>query len=79
MGKILLLGALGVLVWWLWRKLHAERPADAGAAIERPAEAMVPCAHCGVHQPRSECVASRGLFYCSEAHRQLAEPQGGEG
>lgn len=36
------------------------------------AEAMLPCAHCGVYIPHSESVvALRGQVFCSDAHRRL--------
>lgn len=76
MGKFLLTVFLGIAIWWLWRKLQASK-ADAAAAApkaERPPELMARCAHCGVNQPRSECVEGAGqVVYCSEAHRREAE------
>ena len=73
MGKILLLLTLGVAIWWLWRKAQAGQMQERPAPAPRPAELMVSCAHCGVNQPRSECVESGGHLYCSEAHRHAAE------
>jgi uncharacterized protein len=35
-------------------------------------EDMVRCAICGVHLPTSEAVTSRGDFFCSKEHLQLA-------
>jgi uncharacterized protein len=32
-------------------------------------EDMVRCAHCGVHIPRSESIASGGNLFCSAGHR----------
>lgn len=42
----------------------------AGALPE--AEAMVCCAHCGIHYPASETVRLKGQDYCSLAHASLA-------
>lgn len=76
MGKLILLGVLAFLVWWVWRK--ARTPADRRQGVaERPAESMVSCARCGVNQPQSECVESAGRYYCCEAHRREAEATGG--
>jgi len=36
-------------------------------------EDMVRCSICGVHLPASEAVTSRGDFFCSKEHLQLAE------
>lgn len=79
MGKLILGLVLAFVVWRMWRKLQvagSDRP--AAAAAPRPAEAIVACAHCGVHQPRSECIESRGRVYCSAAHRRLAEEGRGD-
>jgi uncharacterized protein len=41
--------------------------------VNRPAsaepQAMVSCAHCGVHLPQTEALQHEGQAYCSEAHR----------
>lgn len=61
---------------WLWRKLGgaaSKRDEPASRRAEISAEKVFPCAHCGVHVPESEGVRANGRFYCSEAHRRLAE------
>lgn len=73
MGKLLLFLIIGIVAWWLWRKLQRQHSDSAPAPVARPAELMIACAHCGLNQPRGECVESGGRFYCSEAHRQVAE------
>lgn len=80
MGKFLLIVILGVVVWWMWRKLQAAGSKSSPAKVERPPELMVRCAHCGVNQPQSECVPGKeaSVFYCSEAHRQEAESRAGD-
>lgn len=37
-----------------------------------PVEAMLQCAHCGVHFPASENVPAGGRNYCSPAHAPTA-------
>jgi len=67
--KYLLLVLFLGLIWLLWR--HRSRAAERPPAeSEKPEEAMVECAHCGVFLPRSEALAEAGRHYCSEAHRQ---------
>ncbi|HEX5803531.1 MAG TPA: PP0621 family protein [Azospira sp.] len=73
MGKLILLGILGFVVWWMWRKLRSPAADRQQAPAPRPAEAMVSCAHCGLNQPRSECIESDGACYCCDAHRREAE------
>ena len=73
MGKFLLVLVIAVVVWWMWRKLQQpDRGAVTPPPVARPAELMVSCAHCGVNQPRSECVEHAGRYYCCAAHVQAA-------
>ncbi|ABM38678.1 PP0621 family protein [Polaromonas naphthalenivorans] len=77
--KYLLVIALVLLVFWLWR---SNRQADRNAAQPRhsPGKApagkeiteMVACGVCHVHLPKSEALIGKGGFYCSEAHRREA-------
>lgn len=78
MGRLLILVALaGVVVWWLFgraARLRGDRPPQRGAGRPDATPAavdMVPCAHCGVHLPRSEAVVDGAELYCGEAHRRL--------
>nr|WP_249204718.1 PP0621 family protein [Achromobacter sp. Marseille-Q0513] len=41
-------------------------PAQPGGG----AEAMVRCAHCGIHLPRSEALLQNGRTWCSADHAQ---------
>lgn len=71
---------------WLWfhqqkkQRLRADaerrqaRQASArdGSAAPEQIEAMVGCAHCGLHVPASDAVgtgAGSGELFCCEAHR----------
>jgi len=78
MARIFLLLAviLGVF-WWLRSRagaLHREAqprpqsPRPAPASRDADPEAMVQCAHCGVHLPQGEAIAWRGLHYCRRSH-----------
>jgi len=77
MARIFLLLAviLGVF-WWLRSRAEAlhrdqprpQSPRPAPAARDASPEAMVQCAHCGVHLPQGEAIAWRGLHYCRRSH-----------
>ena len=75
--KILILLALVFGVLWL---LKGRRRGEGAAPKSRPAEpakpqAMLACAHCGVHLPQNDVLAdAAGRPFCSEAHR-LAGPR----
>lgn len=80
--KFLLILLVILLAAWLWRSGRtAEPPAQRpGGPTRRPStrqatpQDMVRCAHCGLHLPLSEAVASTSAHYCSVEHRRLAEP-----
>lgn len=63
--------ALVALLWLLFGRSarKGEAPKDTRRGRRGGVEDMVVCAHCGVHLPRSEALAARGLHYCSAAHR----------
>lgn len=71
MKYLIVLVAVAVGLWLLFGR--ASRRGSVGSGRPgRPAvdtEAMVVCAHCGVHLPRGDAVADGALVYCSEAHR----------
>lgn len=76
--KFLLLLAVVLLAAWAWRSARrdapgADRPPSPPPAPPDPQE-MVRCAHCGVHLPRGDAVVGRIGLYCSQEHRQSAEP-----
>lgn len=76
--KYLLVFAVVFVAIWLWRKNRREemqarppppkpsKPPTVGAP-----QAMVRCAHCGVHLPAVDAIAGPGgAVYCSAAHRK---------
>jgi uncharacterized protein len=77
--KYLLVLAVVFVAIWLWRKgrreeMRSQRPPPTRA--KPPAEApqaMLRCAHCGLHLPAADAVSGPdGTVYCSVAHRQAA-------
>ncbi|MDE2617089.1 MAG: hypothetical protein KGL73_08715 [Burkholderiales bacterium] len=74
--KFLLFLAILLLAVWLWRSgRRSDSRSDQAAAPPPPGpQAMVRCAHCGVHLPHGEAIVGRIGLYCSSEHRQNAEP-----
>ncbi|MDH6592851.1 uncharacterized protein M2165_002740 [Variovorax sp. TBS-050B] len=83
--KYLLVFLVVAVAIWLWRKNRREEMRDARreqAARARPRpeagpatpQAMLRCAHCGLHLPAADAIAGPGgAMYCTAAHRQAAE------
>ena len=71
--KYLLLIALFFLVLWFLRKAQAARGVQNPSPSAREPESMVKCVLCGVNQPASESVLSKGRYYCCVAHQVDAE------
>lgn len=80
MSRLLFWLALVFLVMFAlrskWRAMRSpdtqaappRRAARATAEAEVQAEAMLCCAHCGVHYPASETLKANGRDYCSASH-----------
>lgn len=85
MKFVILFAVILVVAWWTFgRRRPPEKPPgqrDAAPSAKRSAapvapQAMLECAHCGVHLPRAEAVLDAvERPFCSEAHR-LAGPRG---
>lgn len=81
MGKLLFWAVIIIgllLVARLLARSQAARqqtPQQPASVANRPGkgtpEAMVRCAHCGIHMPRSEAVLVQGQTWCSEEHARL--------
>jgi uncharacterized protein len=71
MAKALIVGiAVALLLWLLFGRAarRGDKTPSGDRSVSR-AESMVTCAHCGVHLPRGDALAARGLHYCSAEHR----------
>lgn len=55
----------------LLKTLQHKQPGTGSGHQNHPGEAMVRCAHCGIHLPRSEAYTSQGQTWCSEEHARL--------
>lgn len=76
MKFLLILAAVLGLVWLLRSGRRGSKPSQAEASAPPPAgpQDMVRCARCGVHLPHDEAVVGHIGLYCSNEHRQQAEP-----
>jgi uncharacterized protein len=68
--KYLLLIILAVVVFWLLKR-NKTKVSPPARETEKPVQAMVRCAHCGVHLPRAEAVEADSAYFCSDEHRRL--------
>jgi uncharacterized protein len=74
MAKILLLILVVLGVLWFARAGRGRVAPPTPRAPDVPLhEAMVSCAHCGLHLPSSEALPGRGGVFCGEAHRAAYE------
>jgi len=77
MGKLLLWAIVilaALIVMRLWTHKNAaqrRRTEDSARPDNAPPEAMVRCAYCGVHLPRSDALLQHGQLWCCEAHARL--------
>ncbi|MDP1935987.1 MAG: PP0621 family protein [Hylemonella sp.] len=71
--KILLLIAIGFVVWALVRGYLRSLDKPPASTRESVVEDMVKCAHCGVNLPRSEAIYSGGELYCTPEHQKLGK------
>ena len=79
MAKFLLVIAV-FIVFYLFLRNQARKssgiPPPSSPKHNSPSkhgEDMVRCGVCGVHLPTSEAMTSRGEFFCSKEHLQLAD------
>jgi uncharacterized protein len=83
MAKFLLVIAVFIVFYLFLRnysKKSGEAPPPHSASKHGESthgEDMVRCGVCGVHLPTSEAVTSRGDFFCSKEHLQLADRERG--
>ncbi|MBK6982537.1 MAG: hypothetical protein IPH30_14245 [Betaproteobacteria bacterium] len=66
MARILLLLAIGFVIWLVFRGFFKAQVKDAESSEPRDIEDMVACAHCGVNLPRSESREEGGRITCRD-------------
>jgi uncharacterized protein len=65
LARILLLLAIGFVIWLVFRGFFRSQTRDAEPEA-RDVEDMVACARCGVNMPRSEAREEGGGFTCRD-------------
>jgi len=73
MGRLIVLAlAVAALLWWLRRPGSRADEADTPApGAGEGVQALVRCAHCGIHLPGDEARMQDGQAYCSADHARL--------
>ena len=69
--KLIRILAIAAVAWIIYSlvKRGSNRTPSVRKTPNGREEAMVKCAHCGVHVPASEAIHAHGQSYCSERHR----------
>lgn len=69
MKYLVLVLVIAVVLWWARSRSRTvtRKPQATPPALQ----AMVPCAHCGVHLPFAEAVPGVLGVYCSDEHRRV--------
>ncbi len=72
MGRILffVLLAVAAYVAWQWLRRSSLRGPASDSQTRAVPQAMVSCAHCGLHLPRQDALPAGERYYCSDEHRQ---------
>ena len=75
---LLVLFVVGIGIWMVSKRLRGSRRDPVRRqppAAHLAPQAMLRCAHCGLHLPAADALGTRAsddsLGYCSEAHRRL--------
>lgn len=77
MKYLLLLLVVGLVMWSMASRSRGAVPPPQAKPRTPPSppatapEAMVACAHCGLHLPAADAVLDGSRIYCSPAHRAL--------
>ena len=66
MARILLLLAIGFVIWLLFGGYFRSQVKDANPSEPKDVEDMVACSLCGVNMPRSEAKEEGGKFTCRD-------------
>lgn len=68
MKYVVLVLVIAAVLWWARSRARTRSVERKPPAAPPALEAIVPCAHCGVHLPRAEAVPGALGVYCSDEH-----------
>jgi uncharacterized protein len=68
--KYLIVVLVVVFVGWLMLRGRSRDIGQRSRGKRAGPQAMIVCAHCGVHLPRGEALLEQGQSFCSEAHQR---------
>lgn len=75
--KYVLVLAVLLLAFWIWRNNRQDKNIDSQAPARPPSpstpQIMVSCKVCGTHLPQSDAIAGQNGAYCSQEHWRQAE------
>jgi uncharacterized protein len=71
--KTILFGLAIYGIYLIIRHLTRQRATEQTRTREVKSVESVKCAHCGLHLPKAEAVAKKGLYYCCKEHLIAAE------
>lgn len=74
MKYLLVLLVVGIGLWALLKRTRGAG-VNPPPAKPRVPQAMVECAHCGLHLPASDAVLEGSHVFCSDKHRLLGPRQ----
>lgn len=73
MKYLILIVLLAVVFYILGQRRQRPSAPPAAEPPPRPPQAMLSCAHCGLHLPGSDALPGRGGVFCSAEHRTAFE------
>lgn len=77
MKYLLVLLVVAIGIWMVSARSRKPRDRDAAPRSKPPGpaaaapQAMLRCAHCGLHLPSADAVSDGQRAYCSDSHRRL--------
>lgn len=78
MKYLLVFLVVAIGLWALLKRVRGPADKAPPPSSQRAPQAMVACAHCGLHLPAADAVLEGSHIYCSDAHRLLGPRRPGQ-